>query len=257
MDGTTREARISAAFVKVADTLTKDFDVVDLLHTLVEECVEILGIDAGGLMLADANGQLQLMTSTSESADLVEIMQLAADAGPCIDCFATGVAVNVPDIQHDGGQWPAFQKAAIQQGFNSVHATPMKLRGHIIGTMNLFGKKSAEVSARDADLAQALTDVATIGILQERLIREGQMIAEQLHSALDTRIIIEQAKGFVAHSLSIEMPDAFFALRSYARNHNFTIRSVAEQISNQTLTVDELTLNPLSKDSAPARPRSE
>ena len=237
MDGKSRETRISNAFVKVADTLTSDFDIVDLLHTLVEECAEILGIEAGGLMLADSAGHLQLMTSTSESADLVEIMQLGAAAGPCIDCFNTGTTVSVADIQHSGGRWPAFQRAALQQGFHSAHATPMKLRGQIIGTMNLFGTDRVEVTPRNAAVAQALADVATIGILQERLIREGHLVAEQLHSALDSRIIIEQAKGIIAHSLNLEMPDAFSVLRTYARNNNFTIRAVAEQISNRTITV--------------------
>jgi GAF domain-containing protein len=240
MDGTSREARVSAAFVTLADTLTTNFDVVDLLHTLVEECAGILNVEAGGLMLADAEGHLQLMTSTSESADLVEIMQLGASAGPCIDCFTTGTVVSVPDIQHSGGRWPAFQKAALQQGFHSAHATPMKLRGQIIGTMNLFNTTRGAVSPRDSAIAQALTDVATIGILQERLIREGHLVADQLHSALDTRIIIEQAKGVIAHSLSLEMPNAFTVLRSYARNNNLTIRSVAEQISYRTLTVEAL-----------------
>ena len=240
MDGTSRETSIITAFVTMADTLTTDFDVVDLLHTLVEECAELLNIEAGGLMLADSEGHLQLMTSTSEHADLVEIMQLAADAGPCIDSFTTGIAVSVPDIQQSGGRWPAFQKTALQQGFHSAHATPMKLRGQIIGTMNLFGTARNEVSPRDAALAQALADVATIGILQERLIREGNVVAEQLHNALDSRIIIEQAKGIVAHSLSVDMPDAFSVLRSYARNNNLTIRSVAEQVSNRTLTAQSM-----------------
>jgi GAF domain-containing protein len=240
MDGTSRETRIITAFVTMADTLTTEFDVVDLLHTLVEECAEMLHIEAGGLMLADSEGRLQLMTSTSEHADLVEIMQLAADAGPCIDSFNTGIAVSVPDIQRSGGRWPAFQKAALQQGFHSAHATPMKLRGQIIGTMNLFGTDRNVVSPRDAALAQALADVATIGILQERLIREGHVVAEQLHNALDSRIIIEQAKGIVAHSLSVDMPDAFSVLRSYARNNNLTMRSVAERVSNRTLTVQTM-----------------
>jgi GAF domain-containing protein len=242
MDRTSREARISAAFVKVADTLTTDFDVVDLLHTLVEECVDLVDVDAGGLMLADEHGQLQLMTSTNESADLVELMQLSADAGPCIDCFATGQPVTVPSIQRSGGRWPAFQKAAIQKRFHSAHATPMKLRGQIIGTMNLFSQNSTEITARDAALVQALADVATIGILQERLIREGHVVAEQLHTALDSRILIEQAKGVIAHSLTVDMTDAFAVMRKYARTNNLTIRSVAEQISHRTLSVHTLFL---------------
>jgi GAF domain-containing protein len=237
MDGTARETQINNAFVAVADTLTSEFDVVDLLHTLVEQCTEILDTTAGGLMLVDSEGQLQLMTSTSEAADLVEVMQIAASDGPCIECFTTGAAVSVPDIESTNGKWPAFQKAALESGFRSAHATPLKLRGRVIGTMNLFGTKPAPLSDRDAAVAQALSDVATIGILQERLVREGNIVAEQLHAALDSRIVIEQAKGMVAHSLSVDMDQAFGVLRAHARNNNLTIRFVAEEVSNRRLSV--------------------
>jgi GAF domain-containing protein len=237
MDETTRETRINAAFVAVADTLTTDFDVVDLLHTLVNQCVELLGTTAGGLMLVDGDGQLQLMTSTSEGADLVELMQINAAAGPCIDSFRTGKAVSVPNIQKTDGRWPAFQKSALQSGFASAHATPLRLRGKVIGTMNLFGNRREPLSDRDAALAQALADVATIGILQDRLVKESTIIAEQLHAALDSRIVIEQAKGTIANALSIDMDEAFGVLRSHARNNNLTIRFVAEEISNRRLSV--------------------
>jgi GAF domain-containing protein len=240
MDEASREARINTAFVTVADTLTTDFDVVDLLHALVEQCTEILDTDAGGLMLMNADGQLQLMTSTGEGADFVEVMQLNADSGPCIDCFTTGAAISVPNIQSSGGKWPAFQKAAMQYGFHSAHATPMRLRGQIIGTMNLFRTKRGALSGRDAAVAQALTDVATIGILHEHIAREGAILAEQLHHALDSRIFIEQAKGMVSHSRSIPMDDAFTVLRTHARNNNLTIRSVAEGVCARTMSVQSI-----------------
>jgi GAF domain-containing protein len=240
MDGAERETRISAAFVAVADTLTTDFDVVDLLHTLVQECVEILGMKAGGLMLVDGAGELQLMTSTSEAATFVEVMQLAAASGPCIDCFTGGVAVSVSDIEDPGSLWPEFSSAALAQGFHSALATPMKLRGRIIGTMNLFGPTVGEVDVRDAAVAQALADVATIGILQERVVREGHLIEEQLHRALDSRILIEQAKGVIANSLTLNMDDAFGLLRKYARDGNLTIRSVAQRVSDRELPVQDI-----------------
>lgn len=239
MDGTSREVRINAAFVTVADTLTTDYDMVDLLHTLVHECVEILAMQAGGLMLADDNGDLHLMTSTSEGAGLVEIMQLAAAAGPCIDCFRTGTAVSVREIS-ESDQWPEFRDVALRYGFHSVLATPMKLRGKIIGTMNLFGTGRGEVNDRDAAVAQALADVATIGILQERVIRDGHVMEEQLHHALDSRIMIEQAKGVIANELSLSMDDAFSLLRKYARDRNLTIRSISELVSNRQLSVSQV-----------------
>ncbi|WP_246837302.1 GAF and ANTAR domain-containing protein [Salinibacterium sp. UTAS2018] len=212
---------------------------VELLHTLVQECAEILAMKAGGLMLVDGSGELQLMTSTSEAASFVEIMQLTAAAGPCIDCFRTGAAVSVMEIS-ETVRWPEFRAAALDQGFRSVLATPMKLRGKIIGTMNLFGARPGAVSSRDAAVAQALADVATIGILQERVIREGQLMEEQLHRALDSRIMIEQAKGVIANELSLSMDDAFALLRKYARDLNLTIRNVSEQVSGREVSVHQI-----------------
>lgn len=230
-----REARLNAAFVTVADTLTADYDVVDLLHTLVGECTEILDAQAGGLMLADGNGKLQVVASTSERADLVEVMQLAAGAGPCVDCFTTGKAVSVPDIQASTEEWPDFRAAALEQGFLSVHATPMRLRGEIIGTMNLFGTSIGTLKRRDAAVAQALADVATIGILQERIAAQSQLVTEQLQRALDSRVLIEQAKGVLSHSGALSMEDAFLLLRAHARNNNLSLRVVAEGVANRTL----------------------
>lgn len=240
MDGALRETRISAAFVAVADTLVTDFDAVDLLHTLVLDCVEILDMKAGGLLLADAAGDLQLMTSTSEAAEFVEVMQLAADSGPCIECFTRGAAVSVSDLESDESRWPEFRRVALAQGIHSVLATPMKLRGKVIGTMNLFGTEVGHVNARDAAVAQALADVATIGLLQERVIREGQLIEEQLHRALDSRVMIEQAKGVIASSLSMPMDEAFALLRKYSRDRNLTIRAVAESVSDRALGAQDI-----------------
>ncbi|QNE48181.1 GAF and ANTAR domain-containing protein [Glaciihabitans sp. INWT7] len=230
-----REARLNAAFVMVADTLTADYDVVDLLHTLVRECTEIVDAQAGGLMLADGNGQLQVVASTSERADLVEVMQLAAGAGPCVDCFTSGRAVSVPDIQASTEDWPDFRAAALEQGFLSVHATPMRLRGEIIGTMNLFRTSTGTLKRRDAAVAQALADVATIGILQERIAAQSQLVTEQLQRALDSRVLIEQAKGVLSHSGELSMEDAFVLLRAHARNNNLSLRVVAEGVANRTL----------------------
>jgi len=246
MSKPTREARLSAAFVAVADTLIADFDVVDLLHTLVENCSEILEVDAGGIMIVDEAGQLQLVASTSEETSLVEIMQLAAGEGPCLDCFATGHSVTVADIAKSAQQWPAFSAEALRQGFNSVHATPMRLRGQILGTMNLFGKKATILGDEDKAVAQALADVATIGLLQERAIRESGVFTGQLQRALNSRIIIEQAKGVVSENAGLSMHESFSALRTYARDHNLTLGAVASSVVNRSLNVGTL---------APTKPR--
>jgi GAF domain-containing protein len=234
----TRETKLSAAFVKLADTLVADFDVVDLLHWLVEECTQILDTQAGGLMLIDPAGQLQLVASTSEDAELVEILQLAAGEGPCLDCFRTGKPVTVGDLSI-ANKWPEFSQGAMSNGFHSVHATPLRLRGDVIGTMNLFSVHVGELGPEDIAVAQALADVATIGILQERTIRNSNLISEQLQFALDSRILIEQAKGVLAATLGLSMEDAFTAIRSYARNHNQTLRSVADDVITRKVNLSQ------------------
>jgi GAF domain-containing protein len=246
MDAPTRESRINAAFVAVADTLTSDFDVIELLNTLVVECTEILNVDAGGLMLADGSGRLQLMASTSEDADLVETMQLASDSGPCIECFTTGAPVSVADMAEIEERWPEFFAAAMAGGFGSAHATPLKLRGEIIGTLNLFATRSGDLTEADIALAQALSDVATISLLQERFSRESNVVAEQLQNALNSRITIEQAKGMLAHSHSLSMGEAFALLRAYARSNNLTIRAVAEGITEREISLS--TLSPAAQN---------
>ncbi|MEO6944096.1 MAG: GAF and ANTAR domain-containing protein [Lacisediminihabitans sp.] len=237
MSEASRESRISAAFVKLADTLIADYDVVDLLDTLLVECTQILDTEAGGLMLVDAVGHLQVIASTSERADFVELMQLNAGAGPCIECFTTGKSVSIADIDEFGTQWPEFRTAALQKGFHSVHATPMRLRGEILGTMNLFSTRVGELNPRDAAVAQALADVATIGILQERSIRETGIVAEQLQRALDSRVLIEQAKGVLSQIASIDMDESFAMLRNYARTRNLSLRAVAEGVANRSLDI--------------------
>jgi GAF domain-containing protein len=252
MDGTSREAQLNAAFVKVADSLTEHHDVVDLLHTLVSECTQIVGATAGGLMIADAQGRLQLVASTDESAELVEVMQLAAGAGPCVDCYHRGAAVSVRDIDASGSQWPSFRTAAMAQGFHSVHATPMKLRGQVIGTMNLFQHETGALNDPDVAVVQALADVATIGVLQQRVSADSQVVAEQLQRALDSRVLIEQAKGALAEALHMTMEQSFTALRGYARNRNLTLHEVASQITTRRISPQAI-----MGETAPAAVRAE
>jgi GAF domain-containing protein len=239
MANTSREGRLNAAFVMVADTLTDDYDVVELLHTLVSECTEIVDAQAGGLMLLDAEGDLQVVASTTESAELVEVLQLAAGVGPCLDCFATGQQVSVPDIAATE-RWPAFRDEALRRGFRSAHAIPMRLRGDTIGTMNLFGESTGALTGRDAAAAQALADVATIGIIQQRISAHAQVVAEQLQRALDSRVLIEQAKGAIAQASGASMDESFAVLRRYARDHNLTLHSVSQAITNRSLPIASL-----------------
>ena len=236
----TREEKINDAFVRVTGTLVNDYDIVDLLSTLVNTCTELLDVQAGGILLADSVGVLELVASTSEEAETVEIMVLAAGAGPCVDCYTTGAPVNVPDIAQDAQRWPRFQRTALEQGFRAAHATPLRLHGQVIGAMNLLSTMPGPLSERDIKLAQALADVATVGIMHERTFRQPGTVAAQLYLALDTRVLIEQAKGALAQYLSCTMSEAFNALRGYARLHNVTLRFASQGILNRTIPIEQI-----------------
>ena len=233
---TTRAERVSVAFVKLTDTLVADYDVVDLLHTLVEESVGLLDVAAAGLLLADPSGQLQVVASTSEQSQLVEVLQLEAGAGPCVECYLTGAAVAVDDIA-GLTKWLDFRKAALSQGFRSVYAVPMRLHGRIIGAMGLFGAREGFLSTEDAAIGQALADVATISLMQERTIREAALVNEQLQLALNTRVLIEQAKGVIAHTAGVDMDAAFNLLRSHARANSQSLQVTAGLIVDRSLTL--------------------
>jgi GAF domain-containing protein len=237
MASETRERRLTSAFVTLADTLVAGYDVVDLLQTLVDTCADLLDASAAGILLADRNGELAVVASTSEKSMLVETMQLSSGAGPCVECFTTGAAVTVGDIAELGDRWSGFGQAAMEQGFRSVHAVPLRLRGSVIGTLNLFHASPGALSEEDMSVAQGLADVATIGILQERAIREADIAKNQLQHALDSRVLIEQAKGVIAYTRDVDMDAAFRTLRDYSRSNNLNLRDVAERVVNRTLTL--------------------
>jgi GAF domain-containing protein len=235
MEIATRARRVSAAFVKIADTLVADYDVLDLLHTLVDECVDLLDATAAGVMLVGPDGVLQVLASTSEESQLVEALQEESGAGPCVECYVTGVPVTIRDIAETGDRWPDFKDAATAQGFRSVHAFPMRVRGRVIGALNLFRIETGELNDDDIAIGQAMADVSTISILQERTIRESAVVNDQLQHALNSRILIEQAKGFVAHISTVDMNEAFQRIRAHARSHNMSLHDTAQAVLDRNL----------------------
>ena len=208
-----REALLARTLVDLADTLVDDFDVVELLTLLTDRCVDVLDVAAAGLMLVAPEGDLRLMASSSEAMRVLELFELQSQEGPCLDCYRTGEPVMNQDLASVNGRWPRFAAEALAAGFRSVHALPLRLRGAVIGALNLFHIDAGEMRTADIDAAQALADVATIAILQHRAVREAQVVNEQLQNALNSRIIIEQAKGIIAQREGLNMEQAFATLR--------------------------------------------
>jgi GAF domain-containing protein len=227
---TTRTERLFDAFATLADTLVAGYDVLDLLQSLVEYCHELLDIDSAGILLANASGDLEVVASTSEANTLVEMMQLDADAGPCLESYRTRAVISVPDIDVGADRWPDFGTTARAQGIRSVYAIPLRLRDTTIGALNLMRNERGDLTEHDIRAAQALADVATIGILHERSIRDASTIRDQLQQALTSRIVIEQAKGVVAETAKVSMDVAFERIRGHARAHQTPLSVVARQL---------------------------
>jgi GAF domain-containing protein len=218
------------ALVELADTLVADFDVVELLTLLTDRSVEVLDVDAAGLMLTSVDGQLHVMASSSEAMRLLELFELQAQEGPCLDCYRTGRQIVNHDIEHARERWPRFAVEASEAGFRTVHALPMRLRGNVLGALNLFHIEPGDMSAADVEAAQALADVATIALLQHRASLEAQLLNEQLNHALNSRIVIEQAKGMLAERQGIDLESAFSVVRKHARDHNLRLADLARSI---------------------------
>jgi GAF domain-containing protein len=227
------EVQLADVFVEMADTLVDDFDVIEFLHVLTERCVQLLGVSAAGLLLTDGQDTLQLVAASSERTRLLELFQLQTDQGPCVDCFRTGQPVSVADVP-SAGRWPRFTAAAAEVGFAAVHALPMRLRDQVIGALNLFDTNPGALDEGRLRVGQALADVATIGLLQERAIRHRDVLTEQLQNALNSRILIEQAKGVLAERLHVDMANAFVVLRGGARNQNRRLTELAQAVVDGT-----------------------
>jgi len=235
-----REATLAKALVELADTLVADFDVVELLTLLADRCVHVLDIEAAGLMLAAPGGELRVMASSSEAMRVLELIEVQSQEGPCLDCYRSGQPVVNQDLAASGDRWPRFTSEALAAGFHSVHALPMRLRGTVIGALNLFHVEPGEMRQADVDAAQALADVATIAILAHRAAREAHVVNEHLNHALNSRIVIEQAKGMVAEREGLNMEQAFSRLRTHARNHNLRLADIAQEVISGTLAASAL-----------------
>jgi GAF domain-containing protein len=224
---------LSSVFVEVADTLVDDFDLVDFLHTLTDHAATISGAEAVGLVLADHRGSLRFMAASNESGKALELFQLQNHEGPCLDCYRLQEPVVNADLRQAQERWPQFAPRAIKAGFLSVHAFPMRLRHEVIGALNLFGTEDHRFEPKDVRVVQALADIATISIFQERAVTDAEQLSAQLQGALNSRIVIEQAKGALAHRQGCTVDEAFDMLRAEARTTRRRLVDVAHDVLAQ------------------------
>jgi hypothetical protein len=227
-----RETQVLGAVVALVDSLLDEFDIVELLTDLTEQCARLLDVRAAGLLLAGPLRDLHLMAATSKSSHDLEVFQLQADEGPCLDCFTTGQSISAPDLGAEHGRWPRFVAAATEAGFVSVHAVPMRAAGTVLGALGLFGTRQGALNDADLLVAHSLVHVACVAILQEHS-PSPITIGPSLRAALNYRVVVDQATGFVGQALGVSMEEAFNLLRRYAQNHPEYLTDVARQVVSQ------------------------
>jgi transcriptional regulator with GAF, ATPase, and Fis domain len=224
-----RETRVLEAVVSLVDNLLYDFDVVDLLTELTERCAQLLDVEAAGLLLVDPLEQLRLLAATSETTRELELFQLQADEGPCVECYSSGQPVSVAEIQAEADRWPRFVPTALNAGFASVHAVPLRAGGTVMGALGLFGARTGALNDADLLVGQTLAHIASVAILQEHPPTPFTVMP-QLRSALTSRILVEQAKGFLRETLDVSVEEAFTLLRSYSRTNGEHLTDVARRL---------------------------
>jgi GAF domain-containing protein len=242
-----REKILLETVVALADTLVDHYDIIDFMQTLAERCVELLDVSAAGIMLADPEGKLRHAACSSEQMRLVELFELQVEEGPCFDAYREQAPVLCDSPEDAETRWPRFAPHARDSGFVAVSAVPMRLRTEVIGALNLFSSRRGALNDDDIAVAQAMADIATIGILQERVIRDGRALSSQLEFALESRVAIEQAKGIVAEHNRVNVDQAFALIRGFTRDHNRLLSETARQIVDGTVA-PEMLAHAMSKD---------
>ncbi len=245
--------RLSSVFADVSDALVSDFDLVEFLHDLTIHAASVSGAASVGLLLTDQHRYLHYMAASNENARLLELFQLQAEEGPCLDCFRGGTAVIDSDLARAHERWPLFAPRAREYGFGSVHAFPMRVREHGIGALSIFGIEALAFGASEVRLVQALADIATLAILHEPTLGRGGSLTEQLQAALNARIVVEQAKGALARLRGVDVDDAFVLLRTYARTTGQRLGDVARALLDDPQRVPDLALRSRSRQPGVAR----
>jgi transcriptional regulator with GAF, ATPase, and Fis domain len=248
---TATDRRVRDTFIELTDAMVTDFDIIEFLERLAVRCTELLGVSACGILLADHHGVLNLVAASGEQARLLELAQVQNEEGPCLDAYQTGKVVQCTDLAGCQSRWPGFTAAATAAGFAAVQALPMRLREQRLGALNLFRTAPGPLDGDTVALGQALANAATIGIVHQRALAGRGLLGEHLQTALNSRIVIEQAKGFLAERLGVTVEDAFAVMRRYARENHRKLTDVAADVTGGGLDLAHPPAGPAGPQGSP------
>ncbi len=230
---------LPAALATLAEALVTDFDFVDLAHSLARSTVAALDAAAAGVMVVDRSGELQVVAASNEDAHVLEVFELQRQQGPCYDSWITGQAISASDLASHV-TWPDFVAQALELGYTSACAVPLHFRGNGLGALNVFWSSPHEITSADLHAAQALANLAAVGLAQQAAPVNPRDLAEEVESAIHGRIAIEQAKGMLAVQAGITLEAAFELMSDFAHSRQVFVRAVARDVVERRITVAQM-----------------
>ena len=215
-----------------ATRLTDAYDLDEILHDVSERAVEVLELDGAGLIIGPkpAAGEMRFVTATDEATEYVERQQDRLGEGVCYSAARRGEILLVSSLEANGHEWPQYTPHALKVGFRSVAGIPMSAGGECIGVLNAYRRSTGAWTAEDAAAGELLARLATTYLVNATKLGKARRLADQLQEALDSRVVIEQAKGVLAERLSVAPDIAFGLLRAFARTNRRQLRTVAQQV---------------------------
>lgn len=231
-----RDDPIAQALVAFIQELTQKHTVQSVLECMADHCRELLPADGVGVLLLEEQ-QLTVATTNSKVGNAVESLEVELEEGPCVECVRVGHPIFVPDLAAAVDRYPRFVPRALEAGAGAIHALPMTGHGELVGSVNIVNLVPTELSDTSLGAARMLSDVAVSYIFAVRLHEETSALAGQLQSALDTRVLIEQAKGMLGERHGESLDDAFERLRRHARSESTPVREIARRVVSGTLAI--------------------
>jgi GAF domain-containing protein len=221
------------ALAAAAASLVRDHDMVGTLSQLCDDCADVLGATAVGIMLSDGDRPLEMMAASNHRATEIELYEIQADQGPCIEAARTGATVVADSADEIIARWPAFGSRAVAAGFLAAAACPLRWHGDVIGAINVFLPKARALSDDEQRVMQAFADVAAIAIIHAGL-PPVEDLARITRRALAARTVIEQAKGVIAAQTGLDMAASFDHLRALAHQRGQPLEKFARELVDST-----------------------
>jgi hypothetical protein len=221
-------------FIELTDVLVAEVD----LHRAAVLCAELLDVHGAGVLALDEDKALTSVAASGETAALLIRLEVDHDQGPGVDALRGGDLVECADLGAGELRWPRFAPLAVAAGMGAAYGMPCRLRDTTVGALTLYRTAVGALPPERVEVGRGLANTVALGVAAHRGREQGLRV-EQLQGALNSRVIIEQAKGMLAERAGLSVDEAFAVMRVHARNSGTKIRDVARQVLSGALTLPQ------------------